>query len=181
MRIIAFMAALLIASNFSVAQQDENCMLNLTLLSDYYKSKKLDEAYEPWKKLRTDCPPKFNRAIYQYGEKILDHKIDNASGADKLSFIKEYTSLLDDANTNFAKYYPLGEIYEKQGVMMYDNQEELNKSDMDIYNAFDKAFTKDQKNFTSTKGLYVYFTKTVDLFKGSKKLYIYKRPLRLLY
>ena len=168
MRLITFIAALLIASNIGHAQQDQECMLNLTLLSDYYKSKKLDEAYEPWKKLRTDCPPKFNRAIYQYGEKILDHKIEKASGAEKIAFIDEYMSLLDDANVNFEKYYPLGEIYEKKGVMMYDNQELLDKSDMDVYNTFDQAYTKDQENFTSTKGLYVYFTKTVDLFKAGE-------------
>ncbi len=168
MRVTIILAALLIAANFGFAQQDENCMLNLTLLSDYYKSKKLDEAYEPWKKLRAECPPKFNRAIYQYGEKVLEHKIDNASGEAKVAFIKEYMSLLDDANVNFEKYNPLGEVYQKQGIMMYDNQKELNKTDMDVYNAFDKAYTKDQKNFTSTKGLYVYFTKTVDLFKAGE-------------
>ena len=167
-RITLFITALVYASNFSFAQQDENCMLNLTLFNDYYKSKKYDEAYEPWKKLRAECPPKFNRATYQYGEKVLDHKIENSTGQERVGYIEEYMLLLDDANVNFEKYYPLGEVYEKQGIMMYDNQKELNKTDMDIYNAFDKAFTKDVKNFTSTKGLYVYFTKTVDLFKAGE-------------
>ncbi|MEM6516450.1 MAG: tetratricopeptide repeat protein [Bacteroidota bacterium] len=168
MRIVTFIAALVIASNFGHAQQDQECMLNLTLLSDYYKSKKYDEAYEPWKKLRTDCPPKFNRLVYQGGEKILDHKIDNSSGAEKLAFIEEYMKLMDDANPNFPKKYPMGEIIEKKGNMMYDNQKELNKSDMDIYNVYDKAYTQDPNNFTSTKGLYVYFVKTVDLFKAGE-------------
>lgn len=168
MRIITFIAALVIATNFGHAQQDQDCMLNLTLLNDYYKSKKYDEAYEPWKKLRNDCPPKFNRLVYQGGVKILDHKIENSTGSEKLAFIEEYMKLLDDANVNFPKYYPLGEVYEKKGVMMYDNQKELGKSDKDIYDIFDKAFTKDQKNFTSTKGLYVYFTKTVDLYKSGE-------------
>ena len=62
----------------------------------------------------------------------------------------------------------MGEIIEKKGNMMYDNQKELNKSDMDIYNVYDKAYTQDPNNFTSTKGLYVYFVKTVDLFKAGE-------------
>ena len=168
MRVPVVIAALLVATNFSFAQQNEDCMLNLTLFSDYYKSKKYDEAYTPWKKLRTECPPKFNLAPYKYGEKVLEHKIDNSSGEEKKGYINEYMALLDDGNVNFQKDYPLGEVFEKKGVMMYDNQEILGKTDMDIYSTFDKAYTQDPDNFTSTKGLYVYFTKTVDLFKANQ-------------
>ena len=73
---ITLLALLFLALNISFAQQDEECMLNLTLMNDYVKSKKYDEAYEPWMKVRNKCP-KFSYAIYAYGEKILDHKIKN--------------------------------------------------------------------------------------------------------
>ncbi|MBR9915864.1 MAG: hypothetical protein GYB32_13785 [Algicola sp.] len=166
-RVTLIIAALLMATNFGFAQQDEECMLNLTLMNDYVKSKKYDEAYEPWMKVRNKCP-KFNRAIYQYGAKILDHKIENATGAEKVAFIEDYFVLLEKAREYYPSKYELGEILEDIGVMKYDNQKELGLSDMQIYEAFDKAYKEDLPNFTSTKGLYVYFTKTVDLYKAGK-------------
>lgn len=166
-RITLILAVLFIATNFSFAQQDEECMLNLTMMNDYVKSKKYDEAYEPWMAVREKCP-KFNAAIYQYGEKILVHKIKKASGAEKVAFIEDYMLLLEKGREYYESRYSLGEVLEKQGIMMYDNQKELNKSDMDLYNVFDRAYKEDLENFKSTKALYVYFTKTVDLFKADK-------------
>jgi tetratricopeptide (TPR) repeat protein len=166
-RITVIIAALLMATNFSFAQQNENCMLNLTLMNDYVKNKKYDQAYEPFMAVRKECP-KFNLAIYKYGEKILKHKIDNSSGAEKKAFVEDNIALLNEGGEYYASKYPKGEVLEGIGILIYDNQELLNKTDMDVYNAFDKAFKEDLKNFTSTKGLYVYFTKTVDLFKAGK-------------
>ena len=161
------LAALFMATNFGFAQQDEECMLNLTLMNDYVKSKKFDEAYEPWMKVRNKCP-KFNRAIYQYGEKILDHKIDNSVGAEQKAYVEDFFLLLEKAREYFPSKYELGEILEDIGVKKYENQKVLGLSDKEVYDAFHKAFTEDKENFTSTKGLYVYFTKTVDLFKAGE-------------
>ena len=63
------LAALLVSFNFGFAQQDEECMNNLSIFNSYVKSKKYDDAYEPWMKLKDKCP-KLSRAIYQYGERI---------------------------------------------------------------------------------------------------------------
>ncbi|TXD83502.1 tetratricopeptide repeat protein [Subsaximicrobium wynnwilliamsii] len=166
-KITVIIAALLMATNFSFAQQNENCMLNLTLMNDYVKNKKYDQAYEPFMSVRKECP-KFNLIIYKFGEKVLNHKIDNSSGAEKEAFIEDYIALLNEAGEHFPSKYAKGEVLEGIGILLYDNQELLNKSDMDVYNAFDNAFKQDLKNFTSTKGLYVYFTKTVDLFKAKE-------------
>ncbi|MEY8850159.1 hypothetical protein AB9K26_15170 [Psychroserpens sp. XS_ASV72] len=165
-RIILVLAALFLTANFSFAQQDQDCMINLTLMSDYVKVKKYDEAYEPWVKLRKDCPKKFSYAIYAYGEKILKHKIKNASGQEQLNFIKDLMLVWDDGMENFPSKYDLGEVLSDKGLLMYDYQKELGLSDQDVYNAFDKAYKQDIKNFTSAKGLYVYFTKVVDLHKS---------------
>lgn len=167
-KITLIIAALFMATNFGFAQQDEECMLNLTLMNDYVKSKKFDEAYEPWMKVRNKCP-KFNRAIYQYGEKILDHKIENSTGVEqKKAFIEDYFLLLEKAREYFPSKYELGEILEDIGGLKYENQKVLSLTDMQVYNAFHEAYTQDKPNFTSTKGLYVYFTKTVDLFKAGQ-------------
>ena len=166
-RIILVLAALFLTVNFGFAQQDEECMLNLTLMNDYVKSKKYDEAYEPWMKVRNKCP-KFSYAIYAYGEKILDHKIDNSSGQQKLDYITDLMLVWDQGMEYFPSKYDLGEVLSDKGLLMYDNQKELGLTDKQVYDAFDKAYKQDLKNFTSAKGLYVYFTKVVDLFKADQ-------------
>ncbi|MFT4781641.1 MAG: hypothetical protein ACJAZK_000241 [Psychroserpens sp.] len=166
-RTTLIIAVLLMVTNFGFAQQDEECMLSLTLMNDYVKSKNYDEAYEPWMKVRNKCP-KFNIAIYKYGEKILDHKIDNSTGAEKTAFISDYMALLDAAGEHFPSKYPKGEIEEEKALKKYENQKDLGLTDYQIFEAFDLEFKNYRSDFTSTKGLYVYFTKTVDLFKAGK-------------
>jgi len=166
-RITLIIAALLMLTNFGFAQQDEECMLNLTMFNDNVKSKKYDEAYEPWMKVRNKCP-KFNISIYKYGEKILDHKIENSTGAEKTAFIADYMLLLDQAGEHFSSKYSPGEIQEEKALKMYENQKDLGLTDYQIYEAFDLEFKNYRSDFTSTKGLYVYFTKTVDLFKAGE-------------
>jgi predicted HNH restriction endonuclease len=164
-KITLILVALLIATNVSFAQQDEECMINLTVFIDFVKSKKYDEAYEPWMKVRNKCP-KFNVNIYKQGEKILDHKIESSTGSEKIAFIEDFMKLLDEGNVHFQSKYAKGKIEEKKALLKYENQKELGLSDLQIYEAFDNIFKNYRSDFTSTKGLYVYFTKTVDLFKS---------------
>ncbi|WP_299228394.1 M48 family metallopeptidase [uncultured Psychroserpens sp.] len=166
-RIILIVAALFLATNLGYAQQDEQCMIDLSQMNELVKVKKYDEAYEPWMKVRNRCP-KFNPAIYKYGEKILDHKIKNSSGTDKVAFIEDYMLLLDKGREYYPSKYELGEVLEEKAILKYENQKALGLSDMQIYDAFHKVYTEDLKNFTSTTGLYVYFTKTVDIFKANQ-------------
>lgn len=166
-RIILVLAALFLTANFGFAQQDEECMLNLTIMSDYVKSKKYDEAYEPWMKVRNKCP-KFSYAIYAYGEKILDDKIENSVGQEKLDYISDLMLVWDQGMENYPSKYELGEVLVDKALLMYDNQKYLGLTDKQVYDAFDKAYKEDLEHFTSPKGLYVYFTKIVDLFKAKQ-------------
>lgn len=171
-RITLILAALFISVNVSFAQQDEECMVNLQSFSDSAKKGKkdpagYDEAYEPWMAVRNKCP-KFSRAIYQYGEKILEHKIKNSSGSQKLDYINDLMALWDKALEYYPSKYDLGDVLAEKGLLMYDNKKELGLTDKDIHEAFDKAYTQDLENFTSAKGLYVYFTSMVDMFKSNQ-------------
>lgn len=160
--------ALLIGFNFGFAQQDEECMNNLSIFNSYVKSKKYDDAYEPWKLVRNKCP-KFNRAIYAYGDDILEHKIENSTGAEQVAFIKDLMLLYDQAREHFPSKYPLGKVLNDKAELAYKYQKELNMSKEQIYTMFDEAYTKDKANFTSPKGLYTYFSLMVDLFDLNKK------------
>jgi len=166
-RITLILAALFISVNVSFAQQDEECMNNLTIFTDFYKNKRYDEAYEPWMKVRNKCP-KFNRAIYAYGEKILMHKIDNSTGSEKVAYINDLLALWDKALEYFPANYDLGEVLGDKLILMYDNRKELGLTDQQLYDAGDKAYKEDLKNFTNPKALYIYFSAIVDLYDAKQ-------------
>lgn len=162
-RITILLAALFVSFNISFAQQDEECMNNLSIFDSYVKSKRYNEAYEPWNTVRNKCP-KFNRAIYAHGEKILKHKIENSTGAEQVGHINDLMLLYDQSRENFPSKYDLGEVLADKANLAYKYKKELNKSTEQLYNMFNEAYTKDAKNFTSAKGLYTYFSLAVDLF-----------------
>jgi hypothetical protein len=167
-RITILLLALFVTFNIGFAQQDEECMNNLSMFDSFVKSKKYDDAYGPWKIVREKCP-KFNRAIYAHGEKILKHKIKNSTGADQVAHIEDLMLLHNQSREYFESKYDLGEILEDKANLAYKYKKELNVSDEQIYNMFDEAYTKDPKNFTSAKGLYTYFSLMVDLFDAKKR------------
>lgn len=167
-RIILVVAALLLGLNHGFAQQDEECMTNLSIFTDYYKSKKFNEAYEPWMKVRTKCP-KFNRAIYAYGEKILKYKIENSTGAEKVGYINDLMKLWDEALVNFPSNYTKGGVLSDKGELMYDHKEDLKATNKQIYDMLDRAYNEDLENFKSPRALYIYFSTIVDMH-GAKEV-----------
>lgn len=167
-KITLLITVLILGLNFGFAQQDEECMTNLSIFSEYVKSKNYDAAYEPWMIVRNKCP-KFNKAIYIYGERILKYKIDKSSGAEKTAFINDLLKLWDEKAENFPNKLKKGELLAEKAQLMYDEKEILGKSDEQIYDVFDQAFREDAKTFNNPKGLYTYFSLMVDLFdKGQK-------------
>ena len=168
-RITLLITVLFLGFNFGFAQQDEECMTNLSIFSEYVKSKNYDAAFEPWMKVRTDCP-KFNEAIYVYGEKILKHRIKNSTGGDKIANVNDLIKLWGEKGQYFPNKTKMGDTQSKISQLMYDNKDILNKSELELYNSFDKAYTEDLKTFTNPKGLYTYFSLMVDLYdKGDKQ------------
>ncbi len=166
-RIILVVAALLLSINYGFAQQDEECMTNLTIFTDYYKSKNFDQAYEPWMKVRNKCP-KFNRAIYAYGEKILKHKIENSTGTEKVAYLNDLMKLWDEELVNFPSNYTHGGVLSDKGELMYDYKTELKATNKQIYDMLDKAYNEDLENFTNPRVLYIYFSTVVDRFDAKE-------------
>ena len=69
------MTALALTFNIGFSQNNEEDMNTLSIFVEYAKAKNYDAAYTPWMELR-ERNPKFNRAIYKYGEDILEDKIN---------------------------------------------------------------------------------------------------------
>lgn len=153
-------------TGLSMAQaQNPECMTNLSIYAEHAKVKNYDAAYEPWKMVYESCPD-INRANFTYGERILAHKIENSTGADKDGYVQELMSLYD----NSIKYFPTN--FTKAGVaidkalLLYDNKM---ASDEELFNMLDKAFKDDRANFKNPKALYLYFSSLVDLHGAGKK------------
>jgi len=66
MKLKVFLIFTLLFSNLN-AQSSEDCLSNLSIFAEYYKVKNYDSAYEPWMKVREECP-KMNPAIFTMGK-----------------------------------------------------------------------------------------------------------------
>lgn len=147
--------------------QEEN-MAKLSIMTEYAKAKNYEAAYTPFTELWSNTP-QFSRAIYVYGEKILDYKLDNASGDEKVGYINDLIKLWKDRRTHFASRTPEGEYAAKACQLMFDNKSVLGKTDEELYDCFDAAYTADKETFKNPKSLYTYFYLMVKLYDAGKK------------
>ena len=168
-KITLLVTLLFLGFNFATAQSgQEEDMNTLSIFSEYAKAKNYDAAYGPWMEIRKRNP-KFNRAIFTYGERILNHKIKNSSGAEKVGFVNDLVSLWGERRTHFASKTPEGEFLAKACQLQYDNKKVLNMSDSQLYDCFDNAYKTDEATFTNPKSLYTYFKLMVNLYDAGSK------------
>ena len=167
-KITLFVAMLFLGFNGAFAQggQEED-MNTLSIFSEYAKAKNYDAAYGPWMELR-QRNPKFNRAIYTYGERILKDKIKKSSAQEKVGFINDLIKLYDERGMHYASKTPKGEFMAKACQLKYDHRKTLNIDKEELYACFDDAYKADQKTFTNPKSLYTYFSLMVDLYDAKK-------------
>ncbi|WP_452221775.1 tetratricopeptide repeat protein [Lacinutrix salivirga] len=165
-KITLLLTFLFLGVTVGFAQND--CDTKLSIFHEYVKAKNYEAAYKPWMEVRTQCP-KLNNAIYVDGEKILKDKIEKTQGADKLVYVKDLIKVWDEKMMNFPEKSKKGDIMSDQAQLMYEYKTELNKTDEELYNMFDKAYTTDKENFKNPKALYTYFSLMVDLYDAGKK------------
>lgn len=166
-KITLLIAVLFLTFNFSFAQNEQDAE-ELSIMTEYAKAKNYDAAYEPFMSIRKRNP-KFNRAIYKYGEDILEHKIKKSSGGDKIAFLNDLLALWKERKVHYASKTPTGEYAAKACQLMYDNRKDLNKSDDELYKCFDDAYNGDKETFKSPKSILTYFKLMVRLFDAGKK------------
>jgi len=83
------------------AQSDKDCLERLSTYSELTKSKNHEEAYSHLQYLRKECPA-IHKAVYLYGVKTLNYKIDNASNEEeKQKYESDLILLYDQYDTNF--------------------------------------------------------------------------------
>ena len=156
--------AFLITVNVSFSQSSDDCISNLSIFAEYYKVKNYDSAYEPWMKVRQECP-NMNAAIYSYGKRMLEHYIKTSEGEQKIAYQNDLIKLYDEWLVNFPVLRGrkiIGEIISNKAQAMLDNKF---ASKSEIYKVFDNAYSQDRSSFDDPKPLYNYFKTYYELYK----------------
>ena len=166
-RLIIILSFLFVSLNVS-SQINEDDINSLSIFSEYVKAKNYDAAYQPWMELR-ERNPKFNSAIFVYGERILKHMIKNSSADQKVDYINDLVKLWNEKRINFPNKTPLGDVLAKAAQLQYDYISELNMTKSQVYEMFNNAFITDSKTFNNPKNLYTYFGLIVDLYDQELK------------
>ncbi len=148
-----------------LAQDTNICMQDLSIFAEFAKVKNYKSAFEPWMKVRGECPS-INVAIYSYGERILKDRIKNGSPEEQEASKKDILKLYDQWVENFPKKRNksvVGDIISKKAQALLD----FKQADLkEIYLTFDEAYKKDKKSFTNPKLLYNYFKTMYDRYKN---------------
>lgn len=149
------------------AQDNQECLQNLSIFAENAKVKNYTAAYEPWLAVKTDCPD-LNVAIYSYGERILKDRLKNAEATEMETVQQELLALYDD----WIKYFPTKRGKDQTGVILSSKAQNMIDfkigTQEEIYATFDEAYTKDAKSFTNPKRLYNYFKTFYELYKAGK-------------
>lgn len=141
------------------AQASQECVTKMSIFSEHAKVKNYDAAYEPFMQLRKDCP-KVSYALFQYGERVLKHKIENAPAAEKKAFVDDLAKMYEEKKANYPSKTKTGDDLAELGLVMYENKIGTTQEQ---YDQFKKAWEADAETFTNAKALYVYFVEAVQL------------------
>ncbi|HSI70916.1 MAG TPA: hypothetical protein VK941_11825 [Gillisia sp.] len=159
--IIAF-SGLLLSSGVLQAQ---DCATKAALAYDDAKAQRYDQAYQPLMDVKNECPT-YSLATFQYLDRIIKHRLDNAQGAEKGKLIEENIQLMNDRLKHFPDKTNEAEIQGEIAWLKYDNGIGTKEEQ---FKAFDDAFKASPESFTSPKRIYAYFSLLVDLQDEGKR------------
>lgn len=158
-KLTVFFGAAVLAVSAVNAQATEECITTMSIFSEHAKVKNYDAAYEPFMKLRQDCPTT-SFALYQYGERLLKDKIEKAPADQKKAFVEDLKKMYEEKYKHYPTKTNRGEDLADIAEVMYDNNI---GSKMDQYKKFEEAWKTDKETFTNARGLYIYFNLAVEL------------------
>lgn len=168
MKNLYVLGALLIGLAFPgrAAAQDTNvCMQDLSIFAEYVKVKNYSSAFEPWMRVRENCPD-INAAVYNYGERILKDYIKNGTPEEVERSKKDLIKLYDE----WVQYFPKNKNKNVVGDIISSKAQALLDYDLadlkEVYATFDEAYNKDAASFTNPKFLYNYFKTLYDRYKA---------------
>lgn len=163
-RIITVLSGVLLGTGVLQAQSGD-CATMAALAYDDAKAQRYDQAYQPLLQVKEKCPT-YSLATFQYLDRILAHKIENAQGAEKNALIEENIELMRERLQHFPNKTSEADIQGDIAWLKYENGIGTKEEQ---YQAFNDAFTANPESFTSPKRIYAYFSLLVDLQDEGKK------------
>lgn len=148
------------------AQDDVDCQRELQFLHQSAKIKEYDTALEHYNALLNGCEAPLHVSVYQYGNIILNHFIDQADTAEEK---KKYAEAYIENYSSLREHYPeriKGNFYTQIAQMKLDNNIGTLEEQ---FEDFDKAWKEDRDSFTDPKALYSYFSLLIDLQDEGKR------------
>ncbi len=153
-----FLLVMLTAFTFgskTYAQADNKCYELGSLFIEPAKAKNYETALQNYDKVVQECPT-YSMATYQYAVKMFKYFIKKGD----MSKIAD----LEQAYNYRIQYYKaktkMGDVMSDIAQIKFDNSV---GTKLQQFKAFDDAFKKDAKTFTSPKSIYTYFSLAVDL------------------
>lgn len=145
--------------------QAQDCATKAALAYDDAKAKRYDQAYQPLMEVKENCPT-YSLATFQYLERILKQRIEDAEGAQKMENIKEFADLLRDRLKHFPAKTNPGAVKVDIAMLKYENGIGTKEEQ---FQEFDEAWKVAKETFTSPRAIYAYFSLLVDLQDAGKK------------
>lgn len=139
----------------------EECAVNISLYSEYYRLKNYSEAYRAWKKVFTACPAA-SKNTYIRGAKILKYMIDQAPNVEARGNLLDTLMLLYDRRI---------EIFGETAYVLGLKASDLFTIDAQRY---EEAYVYSQRGISLAKGisaptdLYTYMALTSCMYKNNK-------------
>jgi tetratricopeptide (TPR) repeat protein len=163
-KLILFLSGVLLGTGALQAQANQDCATTAALAYSDAKAKNYDAAWPRIEILRKDCPS-YHIATYQYGERILKERMNNAAEAQQKTIAQELINLYKERLQHFPAKTDAGKVNADIAQLMYDAQ--LGTTE-EQYKTFDSAF-KEDPNSLNAKSLYTYFYLLVELQDAGKR------------
>lgn len=169
MKIINSIVVLMLLFNFSgvkAQESDVDCARELSFFAQSAKIKDYESAMPHYENLTTHCPADYHAAVYQYGNIMFTHYMDEAkTPEEKQKYVKKYI----ENYTLLKEHFPekvSGNFYTQIAQLKLDNNIGTLEEQ---YEDFDKAWKADRESFNDPKALYSYFSLLIDLQDEGKK------------
>ena len=163
-KIVLFLSGIFLGTGALQAQGNQECARTANLAYSDAKAKNYDAAYPKIQSLRKECPT-YSIVTYQYGERILRDRLENASEGEKKAIAQDLIKLYQERLQHFPQKTEAAEVYADIAQLKYDVGI---GSTQEQFEAFDKAF-KENKEAFNAKSLYTYFYLLVELQDAGKK------------
>ena len=142
--------------------QEVNCLEKENQLSQFITDNEFQKAYVLWNESKVSCS-NFSEKTYSLAQQVLQYNIEVAAPDAKGDKVRELLKLYDLYDKNFPNNK--NGNFEKRAMALFKNNA---GSEEEIYGFLDKAFEKQNNEFSNPQAIDIYFKYYFDKYKSGK-------------